>query len=308
MLVYKKTWFIIIMLILFFPIGLFLMWKYSIWGKLIKIVISIFLGFLLFSMISGASLQSASVTYMAQEVPAHKEKTEMVKDGKDFTTEINGDYIIGQSPSQYVSGEEKEFTTSQSGNYIAGEDFPVGTYDLMPVEGGGNVQGTDLNLIMGTAGGEFYTNYYDNKTFDQGDSLEVSGVAIKLIPQGNDTGKIEPGKYDLEAIEGGGNVIGAGINEIMGVEGGSFYVTNYDNLTLKAGDEITVSGVAISLIAHEKEQVVQEATEVIPAHEVTEAIKVDKEETETCYIDKEEAKCSELNKYDQLEDQLHEGE
>lgn len=39
---YKKTWFIILMLIIFFPVGLFLMWKYSNWNKYLKIGVSIF--------------------------------------------------------------------------------------------------------------------------------------------------------------------------------------------------------------------------------------------------------------------------
>ena len=39
---YKKDWFIILMLFLCFPYGLFLMWKYSKWHKTAKIIISVF--------------------------------------------------------------------------------------------------------------------------------------------------------------------------------------------------------------------------------------------------------------------------
>ena len=38
---YQKTGFIILLLIFFFPVGLFLMWKYTNWGKKVKIAISI---------------------------------------------------------------------------------------------------------------------------------------------------------------------------------------------------------------------------------------------------------------------------
>lgn len=40
--IYQKNWFIILMLIVFFPVGLFLMWKHSNWNIVIKIIISMF--------------------------------------------------------------------------------------------------------------------------------------------------------------------------------------------------------------------------------------------------------------------------
>ena len=42
---YQKSWGIILILFLFFPIGIFLMWKHSNWNKLIKIIITIILVF-----------------------------------------------------------------------------------------------------------------------------------------------------------------------------------------------------------------------------------------------------------------------
>lgn len=38
---YKKNWFVILMLILFWPVGLFLMWKYSPWSKTTKIIVTV---------------------------------------------------------------------------------------------------------------------------------------------------------------------------------------------------------------------------------------------------------------------------
>lgn len=40
---YQRTWFIILLLIFFFPVGLFLMWKYSDWNKIVKIIITVLL-------------------------------------------------------------------------------------------------------------------------------------------------------------------------------------------------------------------------------------------------------------------------
>ena len=37
---YQKTWFIILLLVVFFPVGLFLMWKFSSWKTIVKIIVS----------------------------------------------------------------------------------------------------------------------------------------------------------------------------------------------------------------------------------------------------------------------------
>ena len=46
---YEKTWFTVLMLLLFFPVGLFLMWKYQKFNKGARIIISVFFGLLLVS-------------------------------------------------------------------------------------------------------------------------------------------------------------------------------------------------------------------------------------------------------------------
>ena len=56
---YEKDWFVILMLILFFPVGLFLMWKYSKWHKTAKIIISVF--FAVMVIFSNGSEESKNV-------------------------------------------------------------------------------------------------------------------------------------------------------------------------------------------------------------------------------------------------------
>jgi hypothetical protein len=84
-----------------------------------------------------------------QVVPAVEAKEAVYEEPKTYTTYRSGEYVIGMSPSEYSTGNETSFTTSQSGSYTAGIDFPAGTYDIVAVSGSGNVQGTDLNEIMG---------------------------------------------------------------------------------------------------------------------------------------------------------------
>lgn len=49
------TWLIIVMLFVFCPVGIFLMWKYTDWHKVVKIVVSVFLGLCLIVGMAGGS-------------------------------------------------------------------------------------------------------------------------------------------------------------------------------------------------------------------------------------------------------------
>lgn len=40
---YKKNWFSVLMLILFYPVGLIFMWKYKAFNKVVRIIISVFI-------------------------------------------------------------------------------------------------------------------------------------------------------------------------------------------------------------------------------------------------------------------------
>lgn len=246
---------------------------------------------------------TSEITYRTDSIPAQPAETKTLKNIK---TKISGDYTIGLAPKKYLSGEEKEFTTSQSGNYVAGDDFPIGVYDLVPVSGSGNVSGSGLNEIMSPNSGDFYTNYFDNKEFFVGDSLDVSGVSIKLVPQTNDDFSIPAGTYNLKAIQGQGNVSGCGLNEIMGSTDGEYSVKNFDNAELNAFDILNISGVQLELEPKEKEVVVKEATAAIPGETFEETYTVSDSEgaTPVCTSNSENVDCSDLTKLKELKQDI----
>ena len=79
-----------------------------------------------------------------------------------------------------------EIITLGSGNYVAGDDFPIGKYDIVAVNGRGNVYSTNtINAMMGV-GNEHYEEQYRNITFKYGQTLEIkNGVTIELRPINN---------------------------------------------------------------------------------------------------------------------------
>ncbi len=64
---YETTWFTVLMLLLFFPIGLFLMWKYQKFNKIARIALSVIFGFLIVGNIFGDSEENQLETTSAIE-------------------------------------------------------------------------------------------------------------------------------------------------------------------------------------------------------------------------------------------------
>ena len=90
--IYEKNWFIILMLVVFFPVGLFLMWKNAKWHKTVKIIISVF--FAIMVIFSNGSEESKNVetkdtnaeveTVKVDERKELQEKSKTILDSKDY--------------------------------------------------------------------------------------------------------------------------------------------------------------------------------------------------------------------------------
>ena len=90
--IYEKNWFIILMLVVFFPVGLFLMWKNAKWNKTVKIIISVL--FAAIVIFSNGSEESKNVetkdtnaeveTVKVDERKELQEKSKTILDSKDY--------------------------------------------------------------------------------------------------------------------------------------------------------------------------------------------------------------------------------
>lgn len=133
---YEKNLAIILLLIFFFPVGLFLMWKYSKWNKVAKIVISIFFGIVLISnMGSKKTNQTATTktdTAIVQEQP--KEKTDEEKAADEAKKKANDEAKAKADADAKKAKEDadakaaKEAKKIKSGTYKVGPDIPAGEY------------------------------------------------------------------------------------------------------------------------------------------------------------------------------------
>jgi len=149
---YEKNLSIILLLIFFFPVGLFLMWKYSNWNKVIKIVISIFFGIVLLSNMGSKKTNETATTKanntVVQQQPKEKSSDEEAKakadaDAKKAKEETDAKIAAEKAakdakdniPKEYQSALKKADTyankmnLSKKGLYEqltsdAGEKFP----------------------------------------------------------------------------------------------------------------------------------------------------------------------------------------
>ncbi|HBD00440.1 MAG TPA: hypothetical protein DC053_15540 [Lachnoclostridium sp.] len=209
---------------------------------------------------------------------------------------LNEDYVsINESENMSLVSEKTEAysTTLTAGHYLVGTDLPVGTYNFYSKKGSGNLISSDgtVNVIFdhnnesGKSIGidNFGTEEINNIYLSEGVSLTVTGA--QEISAGCDDGLVDSmkerdqeglkeievgygqygasdnipsGTYDIEWIEGNGNIIcsssiDSGINEIMGEPTDESAINNslikkFRNLTINEGDILEVDKIKVKLI------------------------------------------------------------
>jgi hypothetical protein len=123
--------------------------------------------------------------YIKEFKNANLEKDVILNISGNVTVLLTSDGVNTKdmAPRSEMLSEEQTFS---SGNYITGTDFDPGIYNIILVKGSGNVSSSNmfdggLNEIFGNDD-EMYIKEFKNAIFNNGDSLEISGVTIKLVP------------------------------------------------------------------------------------------------------------------------------
>lgn len=105
--------------------------------------------------------------------------------GGDLVLHIKSDEAeTNNMKPRQISGEVA--TDLSAGNYTAGTNFPAGTYNIVGIQGSGNVISgeADVNEIISDAPKDGYVTQINNVKFSDGDSLELSGCSVRLEPIG----------------------------------------------------------------------------------------------------------------------------
>lgn len=98
---YEKTVWIIILLILFFPVGLYLMWRYTNWKKPAKVIISVFIAFVVYSAVTAPGLESVK---LQADTATVYDINEQIKIDKNITPES---YSLSETAFKTTGGKIK---------------------------------------------------------------------------------------------------------------------------------------------------------------------------------------------------------
>lgn len=135
-----KTWFIWLMLFLFFPIGLYLLWKHKPYEQLPRIIITVFVTFLLFTSIFTAILYKQSLDKKAEKAenaetaPAQQETALEVSTSQytpqqlaflQFSKDLNQEIKIYTA----ISTEYKSLTSNFQKNHIPAPGIAAASID-----------------------------------------------------------------------------------------------------------------------------------------------------------------------------------
>jgi hypothetical protein len=135
---YQKTVWIILFLIFLFPVGLFLMWKYSRWSLKVKWILGIVFGLLYIIGFASAGNKSSppNITNVTKNINAQAQPTETPQPAEKFNIEVKSD-IVKKVDGKYRyffdirNNDSKSFEgtvtialfTSESKNPLAGDTF-----------------------------------------------------------------------------------------------------------------------------------------------------------------------------------------
>ena len=114
---YQKTAWIIILLILFFPIGLYLMWRYTNWKKPAKIIISAFFAFIVYAFVTAPDLESVKLQADTSTVYDINEQIDIDKDVKPDSYSLSSGTFKTTGGEVKSSGDKIFFTSDKAGTF-----------------------------------------------------------------------------------------------------------------------------------------------------------------------------------------------
>jgi len=151
------------------------------------ILIAVIAGIISFNLLNDGSEvtnQSTQIFELSQELEKSQAKIEKLESKNQESPRATIINSVKPSPSPSKEAKKKEYIFS-SGNYISGPDFEPGIYNIIAIEGNGNVYSSNafeggLNAMMGTDK-DYYEQEYKNIKLPKNTELTISSVKIKLV-------------------------------------------------------------------------------------------------------------------------------
>lgn len=180
--VYKQSWFVVLMLILFWPVGLVLMWVHKkTWLLPVKIIITAFfaLSFLLFAIGGSGSSDTGDDTSMIAATTT--EAATEAEESKEEQTEEATEAPTEESTKAPTEAETEAPTEAQptvdiikEGTYKVGTDLPAGEYCIFSMSEYGGYYSVNADSKGDSIIGNGNIDYNAFVTVSDGQYLEMS--------------------------------------------------------------------------------------------------------------------------------------
>lgn len=226
---YQKSWFVVLSLIFFFPLGLFLMWRYQKFNQVARIIVTVVFGLVAVSAFTGGSDETATDPAL-EETPAIEAEADTSEEDK-----VTAEEAAKKDAEEAKKKEEEEKALAEAqaaeeakqkmsaGNYKVGTDMDAGTY-LIAADGGS----TYYQLAKDSSGELTSIITNDNiighaiLTVNDGEYLTVTSGWI--MPIENVTNELEPKNgYYVEGMYRVGKDIPAGEYQVEPTGGMGYY-------------------------------------------------------------------------------------
>lgn len=134
---YQKSWFIVLTLIIFFPVGLILMWMHTSWNKPVKIIVTVFFCLIAIGMVGDDEESEESVANESTE--ESEEEPEQEENNEPEESEESTEEDATEEPTQEETNENENVADlSETEDYIISiepieEEYTYGTEEDIQV-------------------------------------------------------------------------------------------------------------------------------------------------------------------------------
>lgn len=215
---YEKNWAIILFLILFFPVGIFLMWKYSNWNKILKIVISVVFALIVIGNMNSKTPNTTSTSTSTEikeskEEPKAEEKTteQIAKEKTDAEAKAAAD---AEAKAEKEAKEEKEkkeasipteYKTALKKAKIYSESMYMskkGLYEQLTSENGEKFTAEAAQYAIDNLQADYKQNALKKaQTYQEAMSMSPSSIYDQLISEYGEKFTAEEAQYAIDNLK-----------------------------------------------------------------------------------------------------------
>ena len=186
---YKQEWFIVLSLLFIFPLGLFLMWKFSKWPSIARTIITVAISVIVL----------ASITYYDKDERNHKAAVEETKTNYDSTKENTKEPGKENESATRLENSALEKAKSYSDDFHMSK---LGIYDILTSEYGEKFDKEDAQYAIDHLEGDYEKNAIEKaKSYAKDMHMSNDSIYDLLVSNYGEKFTESEAKYAIEHLD-----------------------------------------------------------------------------------------------------------